>query len=72
MNIKEYLYRWVVVLLGLIGLVALFPSDFYHYRYYTYLSNFVVRGFYGYLVINNKPLSNFGLRIKTDVTIAIT
>lgn len=67
MNIKEYLYRWVVVLLGLIGLVALFPSDFYHLRYYTYLSNFVVMG-----VINNKPLSNLELRIKTGVTIAIT
>lgn len=49
MNIKEYLYRWIIVLLGLIGLVALFPSDFYHFRYYTFLSNFVVMG-----VINNK------------------
>ena len=71
MNIKEYLYRWVVVLLGLMDLVALFPSDFYHLRYYTYLSNFVVMYFYGYLVINNKPLSNFELRIKTGVAIAI-
>ena len=72
MNIKEYLYRWIIVLLGLIGLVALFPSDFYHFRYYTYLSNFVVMYFYGYLVINNKPLWNFELRIMTGVTVAIT
>ena len=72
MNIKEYLYRWIVVLLGLMDLVALFPSDFFHLRYYTYLSNFVVMGFYSYLVINNKPLSNLELRIKTGVTIAIT
>lgn len=72
MNIKEYLYRWIVVLLGLIGLEALFPSDFYHFRFYIYLSNFVVMYFYGYLVINNKPLSNFELRIMTGVTVAIT
>ena len=71
MNIKEYLYRWIIVLLGLIGLLALFPSDFYHFRYYTYLSNFVVMYFYGYLVINNKPLWNFELRIMTGVTVAI-
>lgn len=59
-------------MLGFIGLAALFPSDFYHLRYYTYLPNFVVMGFYAYLVIKNKPLTNRELRIKTGVIIAIT
>lgn len=59
-------------MLGFIGLVVLFPSDFYHLRYYTYLPNFVVMGFYAYLVLKNKPLTNCELRIKTGVIIAIT
>lgn len=72
MNIKECLYHWIAVLLGLMDLVAIFPSDFYHLRYYTNLSNFVVMGFYGYIIINNKSLTNRELRIKTGVTITIT
>lgn len=50
MNIKEYLYCFIIVLLGFIGLVALFLSDFYHLSDYTYLSYFVVMGFYLSLV----------------------
>lgn len=51
MNIKEYLYCFIIVLLGFIGLVALFLSDFYHLSDYTYLSNFVVMGFYYLLLL---------------------
>lgn len=51
MNIKEYLYCFIIVLLGFIGLVSLFLSDFYHLSNYTYLSNFFVMGFYYLLLL---------------------
>ncbi|MDO4432770.1 MAG: Pr6Pr family membrane protein [Aerococcaceae bacterium] len=76
---KLTLYRLLIVLLGVIGLISqMYPSDFYKLTYYTTQSNLMVAIFFGYtvyLMLQSKDTilqSARFLRLKGGVTLMIT
>lgn len=72
MNKLQKNIYFAIIIIGVIGLSSIFPNGFYRLRFYTYLSNVLVIGFYTFLVLRNATLTSTLKKIKTGITLAIT
>lgn len=74
MNIFSKVLQLLIIVFGFVGLVSMFPSEFYKLTYYTYLSNLLVFVFFLWFLTTggHHKSSPLRYRLKACITICIT